>query len=151
MKAWQNLEVGDPVYALDDLAATKGWLDRASVQYIPLQTGIWHIYIEPGYSVFRIYPYWAEGDPQPRIYQSIVLKVAGHLSEAELIAAIRERKETVVIDEYELIGKDISIQKYSRRKRHVPGGIRIAHAGRPTTRWTGAAGACFTSNLIRRR
>ena len=121
VKAWQHLAVGVPVYVLDDLAATKGWLDRALVQYVDFQTGKWHINIEPGYSVFRIYPYLAERDPQPRAYQGIVLKVAGHLSAAELIAAIRERKATVVIDEYDLFGKGVNVQKYSRRKGHVPG------------------------------
>lgn len=138
VKAWQGLAVGVPVYVLDDLAATKGWLDRALVQSIGFQTGIWHIYIEPGYSVFRILPYLAEGDPQPRAYQGIVLKVAGHLSAAELIAAIRERKATVVIDEYDLFGKGVRVQKYSRRKRHVPGRDSDSPRGRPTAHSTGA-------------
>jgi hypothetical protein len=132
VKAWQDLAVGVPVYVLDDLAATKGWLDRALVQYVGFQTGIWHIRIEPGYSVFRIYPYLAEGDPRPRAYQGIVLKVAGRLSAAELIAAIRERKATVVIDEYDLFGKGVSVQQYSRRKGHVPRRDSESPRGSPT-------------------
>lgn len=145
VKAWQHLAVGVPVYVLDDLAATKGWLDRALVQYVGFQTGKWHINIEPGSSVFRIYPYLAERDRQPRAYQGIVLKVAGQLSAAELIAAIRERKATVVIDEYDLFGKGVSVQKYSRRKRHVPGRDSDSPRGRPTNRWTGARIASFAT------
>ena len=132
VKAWQDLAVGVPVYVLDDLAATKDWLDRALVQYVGFQTGIWHIHIEPGYSVFRIYPYLAVGGRQPRAYQGIVLKVAGRLSAAELIAAIRERRATVVIDEYDLFCKGVSVQKYSRRKEDVPRRDSDSPRGRPT-------------------
>ena len=146
VKAWQHLAVGVPVYVLDDLTATRGWLDRALVQYVGVQTGIWHIHIEPGYSVFRIYPYLAEGDRQPRVYQGIVLKVAGHLSAAELIAAIRERKATVVIDEYDLFGKGVSVQKYSRRKGQVP--RRNSDSARPSNKSLDASGGSVFCNWL---
>jgi hypothetical protein len=114
VKAWRKLPVGVPVFTLDDLAATKGWLEQALIQRIDGQSGRWHIHIEAGYTVFRIYPYIAEGDPQPRVYQGIVLKVCGDLSVTELVTAIRERKSTVILDEYDLFGEGISEQKYSR-------------------------------------
>ena len=150
VKAWRDLAVGVPVYVLDDRAATKGWLDRALVQYVGFQTGIWHIHIEPGYSVFRIFPYLAEGDRQPRVYQGIVLKVAGHLSAAELIAAIRERKATVVIDEYDLFGKGVSVQKYSRPKGHVLGRDSDSRAAVQQFVAGERGIASFSTSLVRR-
>lgn len=115
--AWKDLPGGVPICNLDDRAATEGWLDRALIQHIGFQTGRWRIGIEPGYTVFRIYPFLAEGDSQPRVYQGIVLKVNGSLSVEQLLDAIRLRKTTVVLDEYALFGDGISIQKHSRPSR----------------------------------
>ena len=80
VKAWREIPVGSSVYALDDAVGTKDWLERALIQHIEFQTGKWDIWIEPGYSVFRIYPYLFMGSPQPSVYQGIVLKVKGTLS-----------------------------------------------------------------------
>ena len=116
VKAWRRLPVGCPVHALDDLVVTKGWLEGALIQRVDRQTGIWHIQIERGYTVFRIYPYLSNASTEARDYQGIVLKVNGTLSVEDLIAAIRNRTSTVTIDEYDLFGADgLSSQKYSRR------------------------------------
>jgi Carboxypeptidase regulatory-like domain len=88
VKAWREIPVGSPVYALDDAAGAKDWLERTWIQSIEFQTGIWSIRTEPGYSVFRIYPYLSKGSPQPSAYQGIVLKVKGTLSVEDLLAAI---------------------------------------------------------------
>jgi hypothetical protein len=115
VKAWREIPVGSPVYALDDAVGAKDWLERALIQHIEFQTGKWYIWIEPGYSVFRIYPYLSKGSPQPSAYQGIVLKVKGTLSVEDLLAAIRNRAPTIKIDEYDVFGDDsISVQKYSR-------------------------------------
>jgi hypothetical protein len=106
VRDWREIHVGSPVYALDDAVATKDWLGRALIQRIDFQTGIWHIWIEPGYSVFRIYPYLSKSSPQPRVYQGIVLKVKGTLSVDDLVAAIRSRTPTVKIDEYDVFGAE---------------------------------------------
>lgn len=63
VKAWREIPVGSPVYALDDAVGAKDWLERALIQHIEFQTGRWYIWIEPGYSVFRIYPYLSNGSP----------------------------------------------------------------------------------------
>jgi hypothetical protein len=124
VKAWREIPVGSPVYALDDAAGAKDWLDRALIQNIEDQTGIWYIGIEPGYSVFRIYPYLSKGSPQPSVYQGIVLKVKGALSAEDLLAAIRSRTSTLKVDEYDIFGADsVSVQRYSRphdRAGHRP-------------------------------
>jgi len=115
VEAWREIPVGSPVYALVDAVGAKDWLGRALMQHVELQTGIWHIWIEPGYSVFRIYPYLSEESPQPSVYQGIVLKVKGTLSVQDLLTAIRNRTPTVKIDEYEVFGADsASVQRYSR-------------------------------------
>lgn len=115
VKAWREIPVGSPVYALDDAVGAKDWVERALIQHIEFQTGIWHIWIEPGYTVFRIYPYLSKGNPQPGLYQGIVLKVKGTLSVEDLLAAIRHRTPTVKIDEYDVFGADsVSVQRYSR-------------------------------------
>jgi len=115
VRAWREVRVGSPVYALDDAVAKKDWLGQALIQRIEFQTGKWHIWIGPGYSVFRIYPYPSKGSPQPLVYQGIVLKVKGTLSVDDLVAAIRNRTPTVKIDEYDVFGADnVSIQRYSR-------------------------------------
>jgi len=115
VKAWREIPVGSPVYALDDVVQTKDWLQHALVQPIEFQTGIWYIRIEPGYSVFRIYPYLSKDSPQTGPYQGVVLKVKGTLSVQEFLAAIRDRTPTVMIDEYDIFGADnVSIQRYSR-------------------------------------
>jgi Carboxypeptidase regulatory-like domain len=115
VKAWREIPLGSPVYALDDAARAKDWLERAWIQSIEFQTGIWYIWIEPGYSVFRIYPYLSKESPQPSAYQGIVLKVKGTLSIEDLLAAIRNRTPTVRIDEYDVFGADsVSVQRYSR-------------------------------------
>lgn len=115
VKAWREILVGSAVYALDDAVGTKDWLQRALIQRIEVQTGIWHIWIEPGYSVFRIYPYLSKESPQPSVYQGIVLKVKGTLSVEDLLAAIRKRTSTIKIDEYDVFGADsVSVQRYSR-------------------------------------
>jgi hypothetical protein len=115
VKAWREIPVGSPVYALGDAVGANDWLERAMVQHIEFQTGIWNIWIEPGYSVFRIYPYLAKGSPQPSVYQGIVLKVNGTLTVEDLLAAIRSRTPAVKIDEYDVLGGDgVSVQRYSR-------------------------------------
>jgi len=116
VKAWRDIPVGSPVYALDDAVRSKNWLQEALIQKIDFQSGIWHIWNEPGYSVFRIYPYTSKASPMPLAYQGIVLKVNGTLSEEELIAAIRHRAATVRIDEYDVFAADssLNVQRYSR-------------------------------------
>jgi hypothetical protein len=115
VKAWREIPVGSPVYALDDAVPSKDWLDRALIQYIDGQTGHWYIGLERGYSVFRIYPYLSDGSPQPTVYQGIVLKVKGTLSVKDLLTAVRNRTPAVVIDEYEVFGADgVGVQRYSR-------------------------------------
>jgi len=118
VKAWREIPVRSPVYALDDAVGTKDWLERALIQRIESQTGIWYIWIEPGYSVFRIYPYLSKGSPQPSVYQGIVLKVKGTLSVDDLLTAIRDRAPTIKIDEYDVFGADsVNVQRYSRPHR----------------------------------
>jgi hypothetical protein len=123
VKAWREIPVGSPIYALDDAAGAKDWLERALIQHIEFQTGKWYIWMEPGYSVFRIYPYLSKGSPQPSVFQGIVLKVKGTLSVEDLLAAIRNRTPTIKIDEYDVFGADgVSVQRYSRP--HDGGGLR---------------------------
>ena len=123
VKAWREIPVGSPVYALDDAVGAKDWPGRALIQHIEFQTGMWYIWIEPGYSVFRIYPYLSKGSPQPSVYQGIVLKVKGTLSVDDLLAAIRNRTPTIKIDEYDVFGANsVSVQRYSRP--HDEGGPR---------------------------
>lgn len=119
LKAWREISAGSPVYSLDDVVEAKDWLRRALIQRIDFQTGIWHIHIEPGYTVFRIYPYVSKTNPMPLAYQGIVLKVNGTLSEDDLIAAIRNRSSLVRIDEYDIFAADTSlnIQRYSRHDK----------------------------------
>lgn len=115
VKAWREIHVGSPVYALDDVVGAKDWLERALIQRIDFQTGIWHIFVEPEYSVFRICPYLSKGSPQPNVYQGIILKVNGTLSVDDLLTAIRNRTPTIKIDEYDVFGADgLSVQRYSR-------------------------------------
>ena len=102
---------------MDDAVATKDWLGQALIQRIDFQTGICHIWIEPGYSVFRIYPYLSKSSPQPRVYQGIVLKVKGTLSVDDLVAAIRSRTPTVKIDEYDVFGADNASIRNDTRDR----------------------------------
>jgi hypothetical protein len=123
VKSWREIPVGSPIYALDDAAGAKDWLERALIQHIEFQTGKWYIWMEPGFSVFRIYPYLSKGSPQPSVFQGIVLKVKGTLSVEDLLAAIRNRTPTIKIDEYDLFGADgVSVQRYSRP--HYGGGLR---------------------------
>jgi hypothetical protein len=123
VKSWREISVESPVYTLDDAVGEKDWLGRALIQQIEVQTGRWYIWIEPGYSVFRIYPYLSTGSPQPSAYQGIVLKVKGTLSVESLLAAIRNRTPTVKINEYDVFGADsVSVQRYSRP--HDGGGHR---------------------------
>lgn len=123
VKAWREIPVGSPVYALADTAQAKDWMDRAWIQSIKFQTGIWYIRIEPGYSVFRIYPYLSKQNSEPSVYQGIVLKVKGTLSVDELLAAIRNRTPTIRIVEYDVFGADsVSVQRYS--PSHDRDGIR---------------------------
>lgn len=123
VKAWREIPVGSPVYALDDAVGAKDWAERALIQKIESQTGKWHIWIEPGFTVFRIYPYLLKGSPQPSVYQGIVFKVKGTLSVEDLLAAIRHRTPTVKIDEYDVFGAgSVSVQRYSRpHDRGEPG------------------------------
>jgi hypothetical protein len=115
VKAWEKIPVSSPVYALDDAAGTKGWLKLALIQRVDFQTGIWNILMEPGYSVFRIYPYQSKDSPQPCVYQGIVLKVNGVLTVDDLLAAIRNRTTTSKIDSYDVFGGDgVGVQRYSR-------------------------------------
>jgi hypothetical protein len=111
---------------------TKDWLERALIQHIEFQTGKWYIWIEPAYSVFRIYPYLSKGSPQPSVYQGIVLKVKGALSVEDLLAAIRNRTPTIKIDEYDVFGAgSASVQRYSRP--HGGGGPATRKQPRKTT------------------
>lgn len=120
VKAWREIHVGSPVYALNDAVGTKDWLERALIEKIDFQTGIWYIEIERGYSVFRIYPYLSKDSPQTGPYQGIVLKVKGTLSVQDFLAATRDRTPTVKIDEYEIFGADnVSVQRYSRQHDKV--------------------------------
>ena len=115
VKAWEQVPMGSAVYVLDDVAGTKDWLKRTLIQRVDSQTGIWNILIEPGYSVFRIYPYQSKDSPQPCVYQGIVLKVNGDLAVDDLLAAIRQRTPTTKIDSYDVFGGDgVGIQRYSR-------------------------------------
>jgi hypothetical protein len=131
LKGWRNLELETSVYTLTDLSPAKDWLEHAFIQPISTQMGIWHIWNEPGYTVFRIYPYISKGSPQPSIYQGIVLKVNGDMSVDGLVAAIRNRTSTVKIDEFEIYGgAGLNLQKYSRRH----GGLEVwpdAEGGNP--------------------
>jgi hypothetical protein len=115
VKAWEQIPVGSPVYALDHATGTKDWLKLALIQRVDAQTGIWNILMEPGYSVFRIYPYQSKDSPQPCVYQGIVLKVNGVLTVDDLLAAIRNRITTTKIDSYDVFGGGgIGVQRYSR-------------------------------------
>jgi hypothetical protein len=104
VKAWSKIPAGSPVYALDDAVGAKDWLERSLIQIIPFQTGVWHVWIEPGHSVFRIYPYLSKGSPLPSVYRGIVLKVKGTLTVEDLVAAIRKRNPAIKIEEYEIFG-----------------------------------------------
>ena len=115
VKAWARIPVGSAVFALDDAAGAKDSLKRALVQRVDAQTGIWNILMEPGYSVFTIYPYQSKGSPQLCVYQGIVLKVNGVLTVDELLAAIRDRTTKTKIDSYDVFGADgVEVQRYSR-------------------------------------
>lgn len=115
VKAWREIPAGSPAYALDDAVRTRDWLDRALIQLIDFQTGLWYVWVERGYTVFRICPYLSKGSPRPSVYQGIVLKVNGTLSVKDLIAAIRNRTPTIVIDEYWVFGADgVDARRYSR-------------------------------------
>lgn len=115
VKAWEQVPVGSAVYALDDAAGTKDWLKRVLIQRVDAQTGIWNILMEPGYSIFRIYPYQSKDSPQPCVYQGIVLKVNGALTVDGLVAAIRHRTASIKIDSYDVFGGDgVGMQRYSR-------------------------------------
>jgi len=115
VKAWREIPVGSPVYALDDAVGEKDWLERSLIQRIDAQVGVWYIWPEHGYSVFRIYPYLSESSPQPSIYQGIVLKLNGNLSVDDLLVAIRKRTPTTRIDSYDVFGADrVKVQRYSR-------------------------------------
>jgi len=117
IKAWRDMPVGSPICALDEVVKTKDWLDRSLIQRIDFQTGIWHIFIEPGYSVFRVYPYLSTKSPQPTVYQGIVLKVIGDVSRDDLITAIRKHNSAIKIDEYDIFGADrFAVQRYSRHR-----------------------------------
>lgn len=115
VKAWREIPVGSPVYALDDAAGAKDWLENSLIQLISVQTGVWNVGVEAGYSVFRIYPYLAAGSPQPRVYQGVVVKVNGDLSVDDLKAAIRERRTSIKIDEYDVFGDgSVAVHRHSR-------------------------------------
>jgi len=115
VRAWRQIPAGSPVYALDDAVEAKDWVRRSRIQRIDVQTGIWPIWIERGYSVFRIYPYLSKGSPQPSVYQGIVLKVNGALSVGDMVTAIRKRDSRIRIDSYAVFGGDgVSVQRYSR-------------------------------------
>ncbi len=115
VKAWREISVGSPVFALDDALEVKDWMERSLIQRIDAQDGVWYIWTERGYSVFRIYPYLSKGSPQPSVYQGIVLKVNGNLSVNDLLTAIRRRTTAVRIDSYDTFGGDgLSVQRYSR-------------------------------------
>jgi len=115
IKAWEKVSVGSPISALDDAAATKGWLDQATVQLVDLQSGIWNIDIERGYSVFRIYPDLSKDDTHC-IFQGIVVKVNGNLTADDLLAAIKSRNSAVKIDSYDVFsGDSVGVQRYSRK------------------------------------
>ena len=115
VKAWSAIPVASPVYALDDVVRQKDWLERSLIQRVDIQTGVWHILAEDGYSVFTIVPYFSKGSPPQGVYQGIVLKVNGALSVDDLLSAIRKRTPTVKIDSYDVYGANgVSVQRYSR-------------------------------------
>ena len=115
VKAWGQIPVGSAVYALEDAAGNKDWLKSALIQRVDAQTGIWNILMEPGYSVFRIYPYQSKDSPQPCVYQGIVLKVNGVLTVDDLLVAIRNRITATKIDSYDVFGGvGVEVQRYSR-------------------------------------
>ena len=116
LKEWRTIPLGSPVYKLVDAAGSEDWLEHSQIQPITVQTGVWHILIERGYSVFRIYPYLSNDNPPPNVHQGIVLRVNGSLSREQLVAAIRKRNPMVKIDEYEIFGADnVRVQRYSRQ------------------------------------
>jgi hypothetical protein len=100
-KAWHELKIGMPVYALDDLANTPGWIDNAFIEKIWGQSGIWNIHIEEGHSLFRILLYLV-GEPEYRTLQGIHIKVNGEVSVEEFVASIKKRDSSLRIKEYEL-------------------------------------------------
>jgi hypothetical protein len=109
LMAWREIPIGSPVYALDDAAGARDWLERSDVTLIDAQTGIWKIHYESGYTMFLISPYRAKKlphCPHPRRYQNIVIKVPGELSVADLFAAIRERNPGVTLDAYHVSGAE---------------------------------------------
>lgn len=116
IRAWKKLELGAPVYTIDDLAATPGWLREADIQKVPFQTGVWNIWMKPGYTVYRIYPYISSQPTQdsPEAYECLVLKVKGDLSVEDLRHAIHERRRAVVVDSFSLSGVGVEIFKHSR-------------------------------------
>ena len=115
VKAWRTIPVGSPVCALDDVVREKDWLERSLIYRVDIQTGAWHILASDGYSVFMIYPYFPQRGAPQSVYQGIVLKVNGTLTEYDLRAAIRKRTPTVKIDSYDVFGANgVSVQRYSR-------------------------------------
>jgi len=124
IKAWEKVPVGSPIFALDDAAGTKGWLDRATAQLVDFQSGIWNIDIERGYSVFRIYPDLSKDDTHC-VFQGIVVKVNGNLTVDDLLTAIRSRNSSIKIDSYDVFsGDSVGVQRYSRKdtraiRRHL--------------------------------
>jgi len=115
VKAWRELKVGSPLYMLDDMAKDNAWLEHALIQRITVQTGIWFVELEDGYSVFRIYPYLSIGEPTPAFHQGIVLKIKGNKGISDIKDAIHKRMKSVVIDEFDVFGNGISIHRYSRK------------------------------------
>ncbi len=111
IRAWRKLALAAPVYSIDDLAATPGWLHDAELQVIRVQSGQWNIGIEPGFTVFRIYPYIGMQPPpdSPGAYECLILKVEGHLTVADLLTAIRERRRDVTIDAFALYGVGVQV------------------------------------------
>ena len=99
---------------------------------VDIQTGAWHILASDGYSVFMIYPYFPQRGAPQSVYQGIVLKVNGTLTEYDLRAAIRKRTPTVKIDSYDVFGANgVSVKgtrdhtSWARFRAGVASGIDV--------------------------
>ena len=114
VRSWCEISAESPAYVFDDMAGRKGWLERALIQRVTVQTGKWNIWIEKGYSVFVIFPYLAEVKSTPHITLGVVFKVKGDLTTAGLVKEIRDRNPDVTIDEFDVFSVGSRVIKRSR-------------------------------------
>jgi len=110
IREWQYIKIGSPSSRL----AVNGeieWLEESLIERVSMQVGIWHVRLEDGHSIFRIYPYLNEGQEVP-YYQGIILKVEGdQVSEKSLVDSIRGEGPVLIIKEYRILGKNIDIHR----------------------------------------